>query len=186
MYSVPEDPPPEFRGRAIGNQLRAARAAPFSPLAAAPAGSYSVLQAAGRVRTDASARLGPRSYSVPQPGTPHVIMFPIVGGSPWLAPDQTPPPCASFTSGKRSDGLPKNIEKEKLNALRKVERATADRRIVRNAIFRSYQLWLDYFASSLVCRQQTPGIQRTLGDLQAIGWESLRSTWDLVESDPAR
>ena len=48
-------------------------------------------------------------------------------------------------STKRSDGLPKNIEKEKMNALRKVERATADRRIVRNAIFRSYQLWLDYF-----------------------------------------
>ena len=79
-------------------------------------------------------------------------------------------------STKRSDGLPKNIEKEKLNALRKVERAATDRRIVINAIFRSYQLWLDYFASSLVCRQQTPGIQRTLGDLQAIGWESLRNT----------
>ena len=73
-------------------------------------------------------------------------------------------------SSKRGDGLPKNIEKEKLNALCKAERAAADRRIARNAIFRSYQLWLDYFASSLVCRQQTPGIQRTLGDLQAIGW----------------
>ena len=79
-------------------------------------------------------------------------------------------------SSKRSDGLPKNIEKEKLNALCKAERAAADRRIVINAIFRSYQLWLDYFASSLVCRQQTPGIQRTLGDLQAIGWASLRNT----------
>ena len=79
-------------------------------------------------------------------------------------------------SCKRSDGLPKNIEKEKMNALRKVERATTDRRIVRIAIFRSYQLWLDYFALSLVCRQQTPGIQRTLGDLQAIGWASLRNT----------
>ena len=89
-------------------------------------------------------------------------------------------------SSKRSDGLPKNIEKEKLNALCKAERAAADRRIVRNAIFRSYQLWLDYFASSLVCRQQTPGIQRTLGDLQAIGWESLQHTWNLVENDPAR
>ena len=89
-------------------------------------------------------------------------------------------------STKRSNGLPKNIEKEKLIALCKVERAATDRRIVRNAIFRSYQLWLDYFASSLVCRQQTPGIQRTLGDLQAIGWESLRSTWDLVENDPPR
>ena len=89
-------------------------------------------------------------------------------------------------SSKRSDGLPKNIEKEKLNALRKVERAATDRRIVINAIFRSYQLWLDYFASSLVCRQQTPGIQRTLGDLQAIGWESLRDTWNLVENGPAR
>ena len=89
-------------------------------------------------------------------------------------------------STKRSDGLPKNIEKEKMNALRKVQRAAADRRIVINAIFRSYQLWLDYFASSLVCRQQTPGIQRTLGDLQAIGWGSFRSTWDLVESGPAR
>ena len=89
-------------------------------------------------------------------------------------------------SSKHSDGLPKNIEKEKKNALRKVERATADRRIVRNAIFRSYQLWLDYFASSLVCRQQTPEIQRTLGDLQAIGWESLRSTRNLVESGPPR
>ena len=89
-------------------------------------------------------------------------------------------------STKRSDGLSKNIEKEKLNALRKAERAATDRRIARNAIFRSYQLWLDYFASSLVCRQRAPGIQRTLGDVQAIGWESLRSTWDLVESDPAR
>ena len=89
-------------------------------------------------------------------------------------------------STKRSDGLPKNIEKEKLNALRKVERAAADRRIVINAIFRSYQLWLDYFASSLVCRQQTPGIQRTLGDLQAIGWESLRDTWNLVETGRPR
>ena len=89
-------------------------------------------------------------------------------------------------SSKRSDGLPKNIEKEKLNALCKAERAAADRRIVINAIFRSYQLWLDYFASSLVCRQQTPGIQRTLGDLQAIGWESLRNTWNLLENDPAR
>ena len=79
-------------------------------------------------------------------------------------------------SSKRSDGLPKNIEKGKLNALCKAERAAADRRIVINAIFRSYQLWLDYFASSLVCRQQTPGIQRTLGDLQAIGWASLRNT----------
>ena len=79
-------------------------------------------------------------------------------------------------SSKRSDGLPKNIEKGKLNALCKAERAAADRRIVINAIFRSYQLWLDYFASSLVCRQQTPGIQRTLGDPQAIGWASLRNT----------
>lgn len=79
-------------------------------------------------------------------------------------------------SSKRSDGLPKNIEKEKLNALRKVERAATDRRIVINAIFWSYQLWLDYFASSLVCRQQTPGIQRTFGDPQAIGWASLRNT----------
>ena len=89
-------------------------------------------------------------------------------------------------SSKRSDGLPKNIEKEKMIALCKVERAAADRRIVRNAIFRSYQLWLDYFASSLVCRQQTPGIQRTLGDLQAIGWESLRDTWNLVETGRPR
>ena len=89
-------------------------------------------------------------------------------------------------STKRSNGLRKNIEKEKMNALRKVERATTDRRIVRIAIFRSYQLWLDYFASSLVCRQQTPGIQRTLGDLQAIGWESLQHTWDLVENGPPR
>ena len=89
-------------------------------------------------------------------------------------------------STKRSDGLPKNIEKGKMNALRKVERAAADRRIVRNANFMSYQLGRDYFASSLVCRQQTPGIQRTLGDLQAIGWESLRSTWVLVENDPPR
>ena len=89
-------------------------------------------------------------------------------------------------SSKRSDGLPKNIEKEKLNALRKAERAAADRRIARNAIFRSYQLWLDYFASSLVCRQQTPGIQRTLGDLQAIGWESFQHTWDLVENGRPR
>ena len=89
-------------------------------------------------------------------------------------------------SSKRSDGLPKNIEKEKLNALCKTERAAADRRIVINAISRSYQLWLDYFASSLVCRQQTPGIQRTLGDLQAIGWESLRKSWNLGESDPPR
>ena len=40
-------------------------------------------------------------------------------------------------------------------ALCKLERAEADRGIVRNAIFRSYQLWLDYFASSLVCRQLT-------------------------------
>ena len=54
-------------------------------------------------------------------------------------------------SSKRSDGLPKNIEKEKMNALRKVERAATDRRIARNAIFRSYQLWLDYFAHSFVC-----------------------------------
>ena len=89
-------------------------------------------------------------------------------------------------STKRSDGLPKNIEKEKMIALCKVERAAADRRIVINAIFRSYQLWLDYFASSLVCRQQTPGIQRTLGDLQAIGWESLRNTWNLLEKGPPR
>ena len=89
-------------------------------------------------------------------------------------------------STKRSNGLRKNIEKGKMNALRKVERATTDRRIVRIAIFRSYQLWLDYFASSLVCRQQTPGIRRTLGDLQAMGWASLRNTWDLVENDPAR
>ena len=89
-------------------------------------------------------------------------------------------------STKRSNGLPKNMEKEKLIALCKVERAATDRRIMINAIFRSYQLWLDYFASSLVCRQQTPGIQRTLGDLQAIGWESLRSTWDLVENGPPR
>ena len=89
-------------------------------------------------------------------------------------------------STKRSNGLPKNIEKGKMIALRKVERAATDRRIVINAIFRSYQLWLDYFASSLVCRQQTPGIQRTLGDLQAIGWESLRNTWNLVENDPPR
>ena len=58
-------------------------------------------------------------------------------------------------SSKRSDGLPKNIEKEKMTGLCKVERAAADRRIVINAIFRSYQLWLDYFASSLVCRQLT-------------------------------
>ena len=89
-------------------------------------------------------------------------------------------------STKRSNGLRKNIEKEKLHALRKAERAAADRRIARNAIFWSYQLWLDYVASSLVCRQQTPGIQRTLGDLQAIGWASLRNTWNLGESDPAR
>ena len=89
-------------------------------------------------------------------------------------------------SSKRSDGLPKNIEKEKMNALCKAERAAADRRIVINAIFRSYQLWLDYFASSLVCRQQTPGIQRTLGDLQAIDWASLRNTWNLGESGPPR
>ena len=89
-------------------------------------------------------------------------------------------------STKRSDGLPKNIEKEKMIALCKVERAATDRRIVRNAIFRSYQLWLDYFASSLVCRQQTPGIQRTLGDLQAIGWESFQHTWDLVENGRPR
>ena len=89
-------------------------------------------------------------------------------------------------STKRSNGLPKNIEKGKMIALRKVERAATDRRIVINANFRSYQLWLDYFASSLVCRQQTPGIQRTLGDLQAIGWESLRNTWNLVENDPPR
>ena len=47
-----------------------------------------------------------------------------------------------------SNGLRKNIGKEKMTALCKVERATADRRIVTNAIFRSYQLWLDYFASS--------------------------------------
>ena len=80
-------------------------------------------------------------------------------------------------SCKRSDGLPENIEKEKLNALRKLERAAADRRIARNAIFWSYQLCVqDYFASSLVCRQQRPGIQRTLGDPQAIGWASLRNT----------
>ena len=85
-------------------------------------------------------------------------------------------------SRKRSGGLPKNIEKGKMIALRKAERAAADRRIARNAIFRSYQLWLDYFASSLVCRQQTPGIQRTLGDLQAIGWASIRNTWNLSES----
>ena len=71
-------------------------------------------------------------------------------------------------------------------ALCKLERAAADRGIMRNAIFRSYQLWLDYFASSLVCRQQTPGIQRTLGDLQAIGWESLRDTWNLVETGRPR
>ena len=89
-------------------------------------------------------------------------------------------------SSKRSDGLPKNIEKEKMNALCKAERAAADRRIARNAIFWSYQLWLDYFASLLVCRQQTPGIQRTLGDLQAVGWESLRYTWESVENHPPR
>ena len=89
-------------------------------------------------------------------------------------------------SSKRCNWLPKNIEKEKMIALCKVERGTTDRRIMRIAIFRSYQLWLDYFASSLVCRQQTPGIQRTLGDLQAIGWESLRNTWNLVEDDLAR
>ena len=89
-------------------------------------------------------------------------------------------------STKRSDGLSKNIEKQKMNALRKVQRAATDRRIVINAIFRSYQLWLDYFASSLVCRQQTPGIQRTLGDLQAIGWESFQHTWDLVENGRPR
>ena len=58
-------------------------------------------------------------------------------------------------STKRSDGLPKNIEKEKLIALCKVERAAADRCIVINVIFRSYQLWLDYFATSLACRQLT-------------------------------
>ena len=40
-------------------------------------------------------------------------------------------------------------------ALCKLERAAADRGIMRNAIFRSYKLWLDYFASSLVCRQLT-------------------------------
>ena len=40
-------------------------------------------------------------------------------------------------------------------ALCKLERATTDRGIMRNAVFRSYQLWLDYFASSLVCRQLT-------------------------------
>ena len=89
-------------------------------------------------------------------------------------------------SSKRSNGLPKNIEKEKMIALCKVERGATDRRIVRIAIFRSYQLWLDCFASSLVCQQQTPGIQRTLGDLQAIGWESFQHTWDLVEKDRPR
>ena len=40
-------------------------------------------------------------------------------------------------------------------ALCKLERTTTDRGIMRNAVFRSYQLWLDYFASSLVCRQLT-------------------------------
>ena len=40
-------------------------------------------------------------------------------------------------------------------ALCKLERAAADRGIMGNAIFRSYKLWLDYFASSLVCRQLT-------------------------------
>ena len=66
-------------------------------------------------------------------------------------------------STKRSNGLPKNIENEKMIALRKVDRAATDRRIVINAIFRSYQLWLDYFASSLVCRQQTQGSKGHLG-----------------------
>ena len=89
-------------------------------------------------------------------------------------------------SSKRSNGLPKNIDKGKMIALCKVERGATDRRIVRIAIFRSYQLWLDYFAPSLVCRQQTPGIQRTLGDLQAIGWASLRNTRHLLENSPAR
>ncbi len=40
-------------------------------------------------------------------------------------------------------------------ALHKLERTVTDRGIVRNAIFRSYKLWLDYFASSLVCGQLT-------------------------------
>ena len=39
--------------------------------------------------------------------------------------------------------------------LYKLERATTDRSIVRNALFSSYQLWLDYFASSLAWRQPT-------------------------------
>ena len=40
-------------------------------------------------------------------------------------------------------------------ALCKLERAATDRGIVRNAIFRSYKLWLDCFAYSFVCRQLT-------------------------------
>ena len=59
-------------------------------------------------------------------------------------------------SSKRSNGLPKNIEKEKMIALCKVERGATDRRIVRIAIFRSYQLWLDYFVFSLACRRLAP------------------------------
>ena len=41
-------------------------------------------------------------------------------------------------------------------ALCKLERAAADRGIMKNAIYRSYQLWLDYFAHSFVCLQLTP------------------------------
>ena len=46
-------------------------------------------------------------------------------------------------STKRSNGLPKNIEKGKMIALCNVDRAATDRRILSTVIFRSYQLWLD-------------------------------------------